>query len=163
MRHANWDCCIRCPDSNSHNHISSRMRMVVHSHRLPIIRAFRRRRMNRMAGNECTSVVASPVSGPTHCSMIIMNNFETNRKYANISTIVEHLFCIVDMETHHHRIRSERMSNRYSPDRNDNDSPGKCYPHFYHSTCMCNTVTVSSDANKMSIHLIIVSLSILVT
>lgn len=38
-----------------------------------------------------------------------------------------YILFISDIEIHHHRIRSERMGNRFSPDRNDNDSPGKCY------------------------------------
>lgn len=34
-------------------------------------------------------------------------------------------YFLSDVETHHHRIRSNRIGSTYSPDRHDNDSPGK--------------------------------------
>lgn len=50
----------------------------------------------------------------------------------DLSNLSEYfLLFISDVETHHHRIRSDRIGTQFSPDRLDNDSPGKLTPLDY--------------------------------
>lgn len=119
-RPENWDFCIRrylassSRNSSNSNRHENNNRIIMANRRLDrITRICRRRIMNMKWVSECILVAVSPVS-------------------CLCQTWLVHGKCLIfvsftDVESHHHRIRSERIGNQFSPDRLDNDSPGKFY------------------------------------
>lgn len=136
MRHANWAYCTRrylvnSSRRNNNRHESNNNRTQtdqrIQDH---IGRIYHRRIMNMIWANGCILVAVSLVSwsnqNPISIQMKrtpLIDGFDKTFWFS-ILKIFD-----LDVESHqhhqHHRIRSERISTQYSPDRLDNDSPGE--------------------------------------
>lgn len=132
-RPENWDYCIRrylvssnrnsSRNSNSSNRHANNNRIIMDSQRLePITRICRHRIMNTKWVSACILVAVNPV----RCSHI----HRLTLKMANFGDYF-FFFKFSDVESHHHRVRSERIGTQFSPDRLDNDSPGRYSIRFF--------------------------------
>lgn len=123
MRHVNWACFTHRYHHNRHHnhsnsHESSNRKTIIN--RLGIIkRACHRHGTSTIWAIGYISVAVNQVRG-----QCLVFHFAFARIVETERVQIAFLL-ILDVESHHQRIQSERIGNTYSPDRIDNDSPGK--------------------------------------